>query len=222
MAVRAIFIDKDGTLIPDVPYNIDPALITLSPGAGHVLYTLQQQGFRLVVVSNQAGVAHGLFPEAALVGVRQRIETLLAEFNVRLDGFYYCPHHPDADIPAYRRACDCRKPQPGMLLRAARDLDIDLSHSWMIGDISADSEAGNRAGCRTILIEKPYDPINGVSDMNRPDFIVSSWDMVGALMWAEGQDDEHSIHRRTVRGDENSRHRGLDARRVLERNGKPD
>jgi D-glycero-D-manno-heptose 1,7-bisphosphate phosphatase len=214
---RAVFIDKDGTLIPDIPYNVDPHLITLSPGAGETLRELKRWGYLVVVVSNQSGVARGLFPEAALIPVRERIAALLREFNVLLDGFYYCPHVSDAPLPAYRRDCACRKPQPGMLLRAARDLEIDLSRSWMVGDITTDSEAGNRAGCRTILIEKAYDPIIDLNDQNRPGFIVSSWRAAGDLMLSEGDDDEHSGDSRTLRGGEHPRDRGFDAGRVFER-----
>ncbi|MBI5667904.1 MAG: HAD family hydrolase [Chloroflexi bacterium] len=172
---RAIFIDKDGTLIVDVPYNVDPELITLSLGAGEALRRFKDAGYLLVVVSNQSGVAKGMFDEAALQPVRQRLNKLLAEYGVQLDGFYYCPHWPHGTVERYAIACECRKPKAGMLLAAARDLNIDLSRSWMIGDILADTEAGKRADCRTVLIEKPYDPVIHLTDQNRPDFIVRSW-----------------------------------------------
>ena len=185
MALKAVFIDKDGTLIPDIPYNVDPALITLSPGAGATLARLKRRGYLLIVVSNQSGVARGLFPESALDGVRQRIGDLLAEAGAALDGFSYCPHHPDGTVKRYARECGCRKPKAGMLTGAAKAFGIDLSRSWMIGDITADSEAGNRAGCRTILIEKPYDPIVEVNDRSRPDYIVRDWQAVGQIILAE-------------------------------------
>lgn len=172
---RAIFIDKDGTLIVDVPYNVDPELITLSLGAGEALRRFKDAGYLLVVVSNQSGVAKGLFDEAALQPVQHRLNELLADYGVQLDGFYYCPHWPHGTVEHYAVACECRKPKAGMLLAAARDLKIDLSRSWMIGDILADTEAGKHAGCRTILIEKPYDPVLHLTNQNRPDFIVHSW-----------------------------------------------
>ncbi|MCK9520781.1 MAG: HAD-IIIA family hydrolase, partial [Dehalococcoidia bacterium] len=117
----AIFLDKDGTLIHDVPYNVDPGRMTLSPGAVAGLRQLQQAGYRLVVVSNQSGVARGYFDETALEGVARRLCHLLEAHQVYLDGFYYCPHHPSGVGAAYRQSCDCRKPLPGMLLRAAAE-----------------------------------------------------------------------------------------------------
>jgi D-glycero-D-manno-heptose 1,7-bisphosphate phosphatase len=185
MMNKAVFIDKDGTLIPDIPYNVNPALITLSDGAGEVLQELKRDGYLLVVISNQAGVAKGLFPESAIPPIRQKLDELLGEFGLSLDGFYYCPHLPTGEIIEYALECECRKPKAGMLLRAAQDLNINLQQSWMIGDITADSEAGKRAGCRTILIEKTYDPILHLNDQNRPDFIVAHWQDVRPIILAQ-------------------------------------
>ncbi len=181
---RAVFVDKDGTLIPDIPYNVDPHRITLTPGAADSLRELQQAGYRVVVISNQAGVARGLFKEAALRGVEARLADLLAEQGVQLDGFFYCPHHPEGSVPRYAVECACRKPAPGMLHEAARWLGLDLSQSWMVGDILTDSEAGRRAGCRTILVEKSYDPVVGATETNRPDYLVTSWGRVAAIILA--------------------------------------
>lgn len=155
MALRraAVFLDKDGTLIDDVPYNVDPRRVTLARGAGDALHALKSHGFLLIVVSNQAGVAMGRFPLAALEGVERRIQELLAPSNVTIDGFYYCPHLPQAANVRYAIRCLCRKPQPGLLRRAAREWQIDLTRSWLIGDILDDIEAGNRAGCRTVLVD---------------------------------------------------------------------
>ncbi|QEH34775.1 D-glycero-beta-D-manno-heptose-1,7-bisphosphate 7-phosphatase [Aquisphaera giovannonii] len=149
---RAAFLDKDGTLVVDVPYNVDPDQIRLAPGAAEGLVLLRDAGFRLIVISNQSGVARGLFAEAAIAAVRGRLGELLGEIGVALDGFYYCPHHPQGVVPEYAVACECRKPQPGMILAAARDHAIDLGRSWFLGDILDDVEAGRRAGCRTALI----------------------------------------------------------------------
>ena len=151
---RAVFLDKDGTLIPDIPYNVDPARITLYADVPAALRQLQRAGFKLIVVSNQAGVARGYFPETALADVEKRLRELLAEAGVVLNGFTYCPHHPAGTVPNYAIDCDCRKPQPGLLLKAAQEHDIDLGASWMVGDILNDAEAGNRAGCRTILLDR--------------------------------------------------------------------
>src|SRR4051794_39180301 len=108
MMRRAIFLDKDGTLIEDVPYNVDPGRIRLAEGAAEGLRSLHAAGFRLIVISNQSGVARGLFAEEALGGVRDRLRQLLADLGVPLDGFYYCPHHPDGAVSRYSMSCACR------------------------------------------------------------------------------------------------------------------
>src|SRR5438067_2531343 len=113
----AVFLDKDGTLVEDVPYNVDPNLVRLAPGAATGVQLLSRAGYALVVVSNQSGVARGLFEEQALVAVEDRVRELLAALDVSLAGFYYCPHHPEGTVDRYRSLCSCRKPDPGMLLQ---------------------------------------------------------------------------------------------------------
>ncbi|HEX8961907.1 MAG TPA: HAD family hydrolase [Rhodocyclaceae bacterium] len=152
-APRAVFVDKDGTLVFDVPDNADPARIGLMPGAGPALAELRRAGYAIVVVSNQGGVARGRFSEDALGPVWRRVGALLAPYGVTLDGVYYCPHDPAGSDARYAVACRCRKPQPGLLLRAAVDHGYELARSWLIGDILDDVEAGNRAGCRTVLLD---------------------------------------------------------------------
>lgn len=142
----AIFLDKDGTLVEDVPYNVDPALLRLTPGAAEALRRWRAAGFMLVVVSNQSGLEGGIFERAALSRLHDGLADRLARQGVALDGFFACPHL-DAS------GCDCRKPRPGLLLEAARVLGIDLARSWMVGDILNDVEAGHRAGCRSVLLD---------------------------------------------------------------------
>ena len=149
----AVFLDKDGTLIDNVPYNVDPLRVALARGAGGALHALSEHGFLLVVVSNQPGIALGRFPPQALAPVERRIQELLAASRAAIDAFYYCPHLPQAANVRYAVRCLCRKPQPGLLRRAARDWQIDLTASWLIGDILDDIEAGNRARCRTVLLD---------------------------------------------------------------------
>lgn len=149
---KAVFIDKDGTLIPNIPYNVNPEKITLFNKATEALHKLQDHDYLLVVLTNQSGVARGLFKETDLELVRHKIEGLLSFGDIKLAGFYACPHHPEGVIPEYTKICTCRKPSTGMFLQASKDLSIDLSKSWMIGDILHDVEAGNRAGCKSILI----------------------------------------------------------------------
>ena len=151
--MKAIFLDKDGTLVDDQPCNAQPQRLTLCSGAGAALRLLSRLDYRLFVVTNQAGIAFGRYREAAMDAVQGRLRDLLAREQLTLDGVYYCPHHPDGSVAAYACDCHCRKPMPGMLLKAASEHGIDLRASWMVGDILHDVEAGNRAGCRTVLID---------------------------------------------------------------------
>jgi D,D-heptose 1,7-bisphosphate phosphatase len=151
--MKAIFLDKDGTLIDNLPYNVEPRRMVLASGAGAALRLLARLDYRFFVVSNQDGIALGHFDETAMAPVAARLDDLLFREQVTLDGFYYCPHHPKGALAKYALECECRKPLPGMLLAAARTHDIDLRSSWMVGDILHDVEAGNRAGCHTLLID---------------------------------------------------------------------
>jgi D-glycero-D-manno-heptose 1,7-bisphosphate phosphatase len=150
---RCIFLDRDGTLVEPRHYPRRPQDLVLYPGVASELRALVAQGFRLVVVTNQSGIARGLLTEHDLEEMHADLRRRLAAAGVQIDAFYHCPHHAEGVIPRFSVPCDCRKPEPGMLLRAARDLDLDLSHSWLVGDILDDVEAGNRAGCRTILVD---------------------------------------------------------------------
>lgn len=169
---RAVFIDKDGTLVHDVPYNVDPDRIVLTERACEGLKLLQDQGFTLHVITNQPGIAKGFFDIVALEKVEARLREMLKEGGVHLGGFYYCPHSFDGVIPDISIHCDCRKPRSGMLLQAAGDHDIDLSRSWMVGDILNDVEAGHRAGCRTVLIDNGNETEWEMSPARMPDFMV--------------------------------------------------
>src|SRR5215204_4115264 len=167
---KAVFIDKDGTLIPDIPYNVDPDLITLEKETIEGLRLMKDDGFLLIVISNQSGVARGYFTEEELERVWNKISGVLQKHQLAIDAFYYCPHYPDAVIKQYALLCDCRKPLPGLILKAANELKIDLSQSWMIGDILNDVEAGNRAGCSTILIDNGNETEWVTSLVRTPDF----------------------------------------------------
>jgi histidinol-phosphate phosphatase family protein len=147
----AVFLDKDGTLIEDVPYNVDPARLRFTPRALPALRLLAQRGWALVVVSNQAGLALGRFTLEAFERLRDELlRRVHVEAGVSLAGFHFCPHAPAADGTP---ACPCRKPAPGLLLQAAMAHRLDLERSWMVGDILDDVEAGQRAGCRSVLLD---------------------------------------------------------------------
>jgi D,D-heptose 1,7-bisphosphate phosphatase len=146
-----VFLDKDGTLIEDLPYNVDPRRIRWAPSAREGIRTLAEAGYRFAVVTNQSGVARGYFEEADLEEVRRHLEWLLSDLGATLDGFYYCPHVPDG-TNEYAIECACRKPLPGLLERAAEELHVDPATSWFIGDAWMDVVAGRAAGCRTIQV----------------------------------------------------------------------
>lgn len=161
--------DRDDTLIEDAGYISHPSQVKLLPGAAASLVQLRKMGFKMVVVSNQSGIARGILTEETLAQIHHQLEKLLADEGAYLDAIYYCPYHPDGVIPKYRIESEMRKPAPGMPLKAAQDLDIDLSRSWMIGDSYRDIEAGMRAGCKTVLINSPIKPVQKNPSDPQPD-----------------------------------------------------
>lgn len=170
----AIFLDRDNTLIPNDGDLGDPGRVSLNDGVAVGLKALRDAGYRLVVVTNQGGVARGKYTEADVDAVHTRIASLIDETTGReniIDRFYYCPYHPEARVEEYRRDHPWRKPNPGMLLQAARDMELDLSRCWMIGDQARDVEAGRAAGCRTVLLNAE----NGIVDEARPTVAVTTF-----------------------------------------------
>lgn len=151
---KAVFLDRDGTLNEDPGYLGDPCKLKLFPDVGEALSLLKNKNnFLLIVVSNQSGVARGLITEEEVVMVNQEINTKLAEFNVKIDAFYYCPFHPEFNS---EKDCECRKPSPSMILNAAIEHNIDLSSSYIVGDSAADIMAGKNAGIKTVLVKSGY------------------------------------------------------------------
>jgi D-glycero-D-manno-heptose 1,7-bisphosphate phosphatase len=155
MSDKAIFLDRDNTLIEDPGYINSPEQVKLLDGVAEALIELKALGYKLIVATNQSAVARGIVTEKVLGEIHDRLKHLLAEKNAFLDRIYYCPYHPEGVVPKYRKESNCRKPNPGMLQQAAEEMDIDLGQSWCIGNSSRDVEAGRRAGCKTILIDKP-------------------------------------------------------------------
>jgi len=151
----AVFLDRDNTLIDSDDDLGDPAGVRLMPGVPEGLSALREAGYRLVVVTNQGGVARGRFTEDDIDAVHQQVARLLSTFadgRDLIDRFYYCPYHPQATLEEYRRDHFWRKPNPGMILQAARDMKLDLTRSWVIGDQLRDVQAGRAAGCRSVLV----------------------------------------------------------------------
>jgi D,D-heptose 1,7-bisphosphate phosphatase len=201
MKQPAIFFDRDNTLIVNDGHLGDPASVQLIGGAADAVARARGLGFRVVTISNQSGVARGLFSEEAVVAINEKMDHLLAGENPRakIDRHEFCPFHPEAVVEQYHKESDLRKPKPGMILRAAEALDLDLSASWVIGDAPRDIEAGHAAGCRTILINDlslPTSPAAMSATVVEPDETVSNvveaMDVIEALVGTE------SLHQHSV------------------------
>lgn len=187
---KAVFLDRDGTVNEEVGYLSDLRQLKLIPGAGAAIKLLNDAGFKVVLVTNQSGVARGYFPESFVQETHELLTRLLSSEGAQLDGIYYCPHHPKSGSSHYTRECDCRKPATGLLRRAAADLGLDLQNSFMVGDKWIDVELGQRAGCRSILVRSGHahdDPGNlRPSPVKDPDFIAH--DLAEAASWILARD----------------------------------
>ncbi len=156
MATPAVFLDRDGTVTDEVGYVNHPSRLRLLPRTAEALRRLNRAGMPAVLVTNQSGVARGYFSEDILAAVNATLVDLLKREGAYLDALYVCAHHPKEGVPPFRADCDCRKPKPGLLLRAAAELDLDLSRSWMVGDKPSDLLTGHRVGTRTALVLTGY------------------------------------------------------------------
>ncbi|MCB2191088.1 MAG: HAD family hydrolase [Deltaproteobacteria bacterium] len=158
---RAVFLDRDGTINVEVGYISEPGQVRLLPGAARAIADLRQTGLAVVGVSNQSGIARGRFSLEQMLAVQAEVERqLLEEAGALLDGFYYCPHHPEGVVEPYAGVCDCRKPGTGMLEQAARELGLSLEDSFMVGDKRIDVACGHGAGLTSLLVTSgmPLDP----------------------------------------------------------------
>jgi D-glycero-D-manno-heptose 1,7-bisphosphate phosphatase len=178
MLKSAVFIDRDGTLAHEVGYVNHPSRFRLYPFSVDAVRIINRSGWLAVMVTNQAGVARGYFPELMLHAVHDALRAAMEAGGARLDGIYYCPHHPDVGVAPYRLDCDCRKPRPGLLERAASDLNVDLTRSFMIGDRFKDLETAWNAGARGALVKTGYgrgelaSVVSGAA--RRPDFVAEN------------------------------------------------
>jgi D-glycero-D-manno-heptose 1,7-bisphosphate phosphatase len=181
---RAVFFDRDGTLNEDIGYLGDPHRLRLFAETPAAVHAVREAGFLAVVISNQSGIARGLIAPAQVAAVNARLVELLKVHGTDIDGLYFCPHHPQGKVEAYRADCACRKPAPGLVLQAAEELGIDVPHSFMIGDKAADVMLGKNAGCRAVLVRTGYGNM-ALSELEaqgvRPDYVAV--DVGDAVQW---------------------------------------
>lgn len=190
---KACFLDRDGVLIEERNYLSDPDEVAICAGAVEAVRRMRLHGYKVIVVSNQSGIARGYFTIQQLQAVERRIAERLGAENASLDGVYHCFHYAGGSVPEYAVDCECRKPRPGMLLQAARDFDLDLSRSLMIGDKTTDLEAGFNAGCRAGALvrsghgrEQDLSVFQGKAVVDAPDILAAA-DALLALTGEAGQ-----------------------------------
>jgi len=200
MARAAVFLDRDGTVIREVEYLRSPKQMRLLPRAAEAIRRLNEAGFAVVMVTNQSSIGRGLLTEDDLMEIHGVLRERLARRGARMDGIYFCPHHEEAARLEYRRRCRCRKPAPGMFLRAAVELDVDLGRSYAVGDSGRDIEAGRRAGCRTVLVRSGYGAATEarLGDGLGADHIAD--DLLGAAAWILRQERRHQRARKRPAG----------------------
>lgn len=179
MGHKAVFVDRDGTINVDGPYLSDPDKFKMYPGVGKGIKELKDNGFKIIVITNQSGIARGYFTEKDLADIHDKMKKEFEKFNVELDGIYYCPHHPDD-------GCNCRKPKTGLLDKAIKEHDIDVTKSFMVGDKIIDIVAGKKEGLKTVLITELYVKGERLSNKNgyQPDYIAK--DFIEASLWIIG------------------------------------
>lgn len=174
----AVFLDRDGTIVEESGYLDRLERLVFFPFSVDAIRVLNRAGFAVVVVTNQAGIARGIVRESFVGEAHRHIAARLEAGGAHVDGFYFCPHYPSGVVEQYRTACDCRKPQPGMLRRAATDLDLDLARSFVVGDRWHDLAAGQAVGARGVLVRTGL----GVKDEAAPDASVTPAAIVDNLM----------------------------------------
>ncbi len=183
MSQPAVFLDRDGTLIEEAGYLDRLERLVFFPYSVDAVRALNRSGFTVVVVTNQAGIARGLFKESFVGEAHGHIRERLAAGGARIDGFYYCPHHTEAVVEAYRRACDCRKPGPALFRQAAAEHDIDLTRSFAIGDRWHDLQAGQAVGARGVLVRTGYGRTDEASPRQGVEPAVIADNLIEAVTW---------------------------------------
>lgn len=153
---KTVFLDRDGTINVEKNYLYRPEEFEFIPKVPEAIVRLNNAGYQVIVVSNQAGVARGYYSEDDVIKLHQYVNEQLSKYKAHIDGFYYCPHHPDAGIGKYKMKCHCRKPETGLFEKACEDFDVNIEDSWMIGDNIGDIKAGNNFHLKTILVRTGY------------------------------------------------------------------
>ncbi len=175
----AVFLDRDGTINEEVGYLSRLDELKLIAGTPEAIRLINEAGMKVVVITNQSGVARGYFSEDFVETVHRRINEILREQGARIDRFYFCPHHPVYGNGPYKIACSCRKPESGLFLRASEELDINLSRSYVVGDMLKDIDAGKRVGARGVLVRTGYG--QNISQTDKPVYIAE--DVLDAVKW---------------------------------------
>jgi D-glycero-D-manno-heptose 1,7-bisphosphate phosphatase len=183
----AVFLDRDGTINEEVNYLSCPSQLNLISGASEAIQILNEKNIPVIIVTNQSGIARGYFDEKQLNTINDTLRNILLAVGAVIDDIYYCPHHPEAEIATYQMNCDCRKPNPGMLIKAAQKWQLDISHSFLIGDKASDIVAAQRAGCKTILVKSGHgsDELSRWSGIPYPDCVVDN--ILDAVQWVMSQ-----------------------------------
>ncbi len=161
------FLDRDGVITEEVNFLSSPEELRLIPGSAEAVARLNRAGIPVVVVTNQSGVARGFFPEERVGEIHRELDRLLAREGAHVDRYYYCPHHPHQGKGKYKIDCPNRKPRPGMLLSAAREMNLDLEKSFLVGDRLSDLQAGDAAGCKVVLVRTGYGSMVTVDDLRQ-------------------------------------------------------
>lgn len=181
----AVFLDRDGTIIEDTDYISSPAQIKFIPGAVEAVKMLKNAGYKIIIISNQSGVARGLITEDMLQTIDKLIHRTILNGGGHVDGSYYCPHHPEHGVYPYKQSCECRKPHTGLIKRAVKEHDIDLSKSFMVGDHSTDIETARRAGIPSVFVMTGHGKEEKEKLKSQPDHFAP--DLLSAVKWILGQ-----------------------------------
>jgi len=171
---RAVFLDRDGVVTQDPPHyahRLDQ--LALISGSGPAIKLLNQNQYKVIIITNQSGVAKGLYKETDVTIFNEAIIERLKQYGSSVDAIYYCPHHPEAEVQKYRVNCDCRKPKPGMLIKGGKKYNIDFQSSFLVGDKWSDIEAGRSVGCKTILVKTGHGLLEYGNKKDPVDFVAA-------------------------------------------------